>query len=461
MTIHPFTWCSLGLLAAAPAQQIPHATLMIRCPVGDVVLNKPLVDALLAERECKAAAQQAVDASLQVGAITCEIPVAHLPGTFQVHLDAAVVPIPKEEQRQKLVDAVVAHLHARLEAMLFEQPRERLVARRAELQHHHVELQVRLAELRSRIDAAKEQRQLCRQRQHEAQTLLAAAELEIAVEERVREHLEQLRKRQEAEREGMRQRINKLYGDKSPLDEKLRILSMQIRESTGDNGKATAAKLQGEVTAIESSIRDLTQALDAANQQAQDAQRMATVVLDQLPANALALQRARARAEVLRAAARDTAAAYDVATKAHLDAARLEAEAEHVGVDVAVAKTMLLEIEGKLAALQPLQLTLIRAPAGLSAAREAPVHLPRTIGFGSSLPAGTKRIDTLLTQCRVFFAVMRSPSNTCPRWPLQLLQTISVRTMPRLESLWRSTAPGISSSKLGQPQPEWNLSFAR
>ena len=64
-----------------------------------------------------------------------------------------------------------------------------------------------------------------------------------------------------------------------------------------------------------------------------------------------------------------------------------------------------------------------------------------------------------LTQCRVFLAVICSPIKTWPRWPPQRLQTISVRCPSA--SISRSTAPGISSSKLGQPQPLENLSCDR
>src|SRR5690606_3744475 len=68
-------------------------------------------------------------------------------------------------------------------------------------------------------------------------------------------------------------------------------------------------------------------------------------------------------------------------------------------------------------------------------------------------------IDNEFTQCRVFFDVNLSPSNTCPRWASHLAQRISTRR-PSASST-RFTAPGISSSKLGQPQCDSNLSFER
>ena len=50
----------------------------------------------------------------------------------------------------------------------------------------------------------------------------------------------------------------------------------------------------------------------------------------------------------------------------------------------------------------------------------------------SFLSSGLKSIDTLLTQCRSSLGLpKRSPLKICPRWPPQLLHTISVRIIPR------------------------------
>jgi hypothetical protein len=70
-------------------------------------------------------------------------------------------------------------------------------------------------------------------------------------------------------------------------------------------------------------------------------------------------------------------------------------------------------------------------------------------------PTGTNFIETELTQCRTFLGVRYSPSKTWPRCAPQLLQTISTRRPSA--SGTRFTAPGISSSKLGQPQCDSNF----
>ncbi len=72
---------------------------------------------------------------------------------------------------------------------------------------------------------------------------------------------------------------------------------------------------------------------------------------------------------------------------------------------------------------------------------------------------GTNRIEIELTQWRVFFLVIRSPRNTWPRCPSHRAHRISIRRPSPSDS--RRTAPGISSSKLGHPQPESNLSDDR
>src|SRR5690606_849895 len=70
--------------------------------------------------------------------------------------------------------------------------------------------------------------------------------------------------------------------------------------------------------------------------------------------------------------------------------------------------------------------------------------------------SGINSSDTEFTQCLVFLSVNLSPKKTCPKCPPQLLQIISVR-LPSASGNF-VTAPSISSSKLGQPQFDSNLS---
>jgi hypothetical protein len=74
--------------------------------------------------------------------------------------------------------------------------------------------------------------------------------------------------------------------------------------------------------------------------------------------------------------------------------------------------------------------------------------------FVSSI--GTKTSDTELTQWRVSFEVYFSPLKTWPKCPSQLVHVISVR-LPSASVVF-FTAPLISSSKLGHPQLDSNLS---
>lgn len=78
---------------------------------------------------------------------------------------------------------------------------------------------------------------------------------------------------------------------------------------------------------------------------------------------------------------------------------------------------------------------------------------------GSAPAAGTNPSESELTQWRVFLGVNPSPVKTWPKWASQRAQTISVRR-PSASGV-RRTAPGISSSKLGQPHPASNLSSER
>src|SRR5947209_1218641 len=66
-------------------------------------------------------------------------------------------------------------------------------------------------------------------------------------------------------------------------------------------------------------------------------------------------------------------------------------------------------------------------------------------------------MDNELTHSRVFLFVNCSPTNSCPRCPLQFVHCISIRIPSG--SGTRSIEFGKLSSKLGHPHPASNLLF--
>jgi chromosome segregation ATPase len=234
---------------------------------------------------------------------------------------AAQVEAPAEltqEQADKVIDVVVAHLRHRLDAMLYERPREQLSARRDELQKRHQELQHRQADLRARVDAVAAKHQFAKQRADESQAQLAAATLDVAIEQRAQAHIERLQAHHSAMRDDCRAQADKLGIQHSEIESKVQMLNVQ---SVGPNNGADATarkaeldKLRAEVAAANGELRELTMSLEHAKERKQDVQRMLTIILEQMPVNAVALQRARARVDALTEQAKATAVELPFAT---------------------------------------------------------------------------------------------------------------------------------------------------
>ena len=91
--------------------------------------------------------------------------------------------------------------------------------------------------------------------------------------------------------------------------------------------------------------------------------------------------------------------------------------------------------------------------------RESEYYVFLCFTFYKIIYRGINFSETEFTQCLVFFVVKRSPLNTCPKWPSQAAQTISI-LLPSASGICL-TAPASSSSKLGHPQCESNLSSDR
>jgi chromosome segregation ATPase len=194
------------------------------------------------------------------------------------------------------------------------------------------------------------------------QAQFAAAQLELAVEERTREQIERLRTQYMAARDDARALFDKVAVQRDELQSRATTLNSAMvgTTSSAPTDKSEADKRRAELAAISAALRELAPALDNPTERIHDAQRMLTVVLEQVPTNALAVQRARARVDVLAEQTARAAKQLAEAEALRRESAALTAEAEQTGIELAVTKTLLLEIEGKLARLQAPQYTVLR-----------------------------------------------------------------------------------------------------
>lgn len=353
-----------ALTAAAPCQEAPQGTVLVQGATGDVVLNKPLLDAIVQEPSCLDAVRAALPSVRDATPYT-DLPAPHLAGTFQVFvnvdyaLDSAGSAALSPEQRRKLLDIVVAHLKKRLDSVIVLEPRELLESRRAELQRRHRELQSRQAESQARLDTSTAHLQSARRRGDELQTQLAAARLDVAVEQRAQAQVEQLHRKHVAQRDELLAEREKRVAQRGELMLGTAKLNEQLNALVvSDNAKSRQAeidKIQADLRTANAAAEEIGRTIDAANERLAEQQRMLTAVLDQLPTTAIALHRALARVDALTGQAKQAEEALTAAESARRDCADLGAEADQAGIDLTVTKSLLVEVEGKLARLQPLR----------------------------------------------------------------------------------------------------------
>ncbi len=366
MNAVPFVLPLLGAALAMPslAQKLDMCVLVVQYGAGDLVLNAPLLDAIANEPQCVDAARKALggDAARFAG-VTTELPAPHLAGTFQVHIKATLV--CTEQQRDVVVDAIVGHMRQRLDQMLFAQPSEQCRKRREELTGHLADLLARRAEMQARIDAATIAGSEVAQRRTALEQLLVAARLDLATHERAREQLENLRAQYVDLREQLRAEAQRLGIEKHKQGQRLKDLEVKMRDlAEAAKADPTTAedvkKLRVVYDDTFAAWNAVDAQLDASNEKEADVQRMLTLILEQLPTNMLDLRRAQARLDALAAEQRQLQVLTDAAVRARTDAAHFDTQAERVAIEISVTKTMLTELEGKLARLQPVRYELVR-----------------------------------------------------------------------------------------------------
>jgi chromosome segregation ATPase len=328
---------------------------------GDLVLNKPLLDAIASEPAYVAELRQTLGETCSVDSIATDLPAPHLAGTFQIHLliELSVRGALSDELQGKAVDAVVSHMKSRLEQLLYVQPLEQLTKRREELSRHHAELQAQRARLVARAAAATSNVAALQQHKRELEQQLLAARLDVATEKRGRDHLEKMLNTSTARRDETHEQIARRNAELTIQMGRLNDLTTRVETTSKEENerrRADIANLQAGVQAIRSAI-------DQLEEQAKDQQRMLAVVLEQMPTSALAIQRTDARLQGLEEEQKALAEKLDAAEALSAEAGQCEAEAERLQIDISVSMGLLTEIQGKLARLQPVHYELVRQPA--------------------------------------------------------------------------------------------------
>ncbi|MBL8735952.1 MAG: hypothetical protein JNL12_05935 [Planctomycetes bacterium] len=363
----PFAALLAATLALAPLPAQEHGvyfTLLLHVPTGDIVLNKPLLDALLGEPDLHDALKAAFgDAFGSIRETDATLPAPHMAGTFQVHVWLRLAGMSPfgDAERARVTDTVVAHLCSRLEAMLVTEPSKRLLERRDQL---GARMQLLQREQAALVDD-KEQAILLAEKQRRSEAVaeqLTAARIELATALSTQQRLD----RMQNEHTQLRDKLGQERDEVLELRKRLRIRLDALESTLAELQRSSHAKREevdarkAELAAIAAEDQALGKKIDATNERTGDIDRILVAVLEQVPAQALAVQRAEARLAALQQelkAAPSPEAEALVRERMHADTAKLE----RLSIDLAVTKTLLTEVEGQLARLQPMQWRLLRS----------------------------------------------------------------------------------------------------
>lgn len=357
----------LATRPASPQGSTANATVLVQCAPGDVVLNRQLVHAIVGESECAEAVRRVAPPDAGNILIDAFLPASHAVGTFQIAVAVQLsrTQPPSDEQQKSMADAAIAHLRKRLDVLLYQQAREQAMSRSDELEKRHLELQIRHAELRARTANSEAAFQRATKAAGDLRTQLANAQLEASIEDRSRLQLDRMLQEQMARRDDCRSQLEKLAAQRVALEAKISSLNNQLSGTKygGDAANQATAleQLRADIAETTTALRALSAAQDRSNERMNDVQRMLTIVFEQLPTATLALQRAQARVEVLHEQGKHADDELAFTEGRCRESARLEAEAERIAIDIAVTKTLLLEVQGKLARLTPVQYQVLYA----------------------------------------------------------------------------------------------------
>lgn len=352
----------LALAAPIAAQQRSvDAVLLVRCGPCDIVLNKPLLDALLAEGSLHRRLHDEFGEDYGgQGVFEADLPAPHLAGTFQVHIhgDPYVGGEWHDGRKQRIVELVVEHLSKRLDHLCYEEPRARLEQLREEQRQRHKERQLHAFELRHRLERTAQRADHSRGRNDQLAQELEDARIARLTDEHAKLFLADQQAETQKRLDMLTQELLHAEIDRQTLAAQLDDAKAQVLLPSGQPGEYERAQavlrdLQNKLTLVEAQLDQRRQVVAQVRQEL-------TTVLEALPQAEIAAHRSQARLDSLeRSFARQSAEQEGLAEQ-QKDDAMLRIEVEQLEIDAQVARQQLVEIEGQLARLRPVRYQLLR-----------------------------------------------------------------------------------------------------
>lgn len=358
----------LTLLAAAAPAQIDNsvtATVVVHFAASETPPNT-LVTPILREAAVEAAVRKILgDRLTAYGGIGTDVQ-PEAAGRCQVQFTVNLAgnePWPAAT-REAIVDAAFTHLRTRLAELLHDEPLRLLAERRARLLDEREQQLREHAALQARWDAIDAQVSFCQARRAELHQQRLAVQIDVATERLAQEFLERrcadLVKLRDARRD--RKQEIALARPKDEPDRQLLELRLAKLASAPPQKEQAAEieQLREHLRALNAQFAAHSRDLDRANEELADTQDQLARCLEQLPASALALQRAQARLDALDAIQQEIDKRAADAAQQREAAIQQLARAEQLRLDLEVGRSVLAEVQGRLARLEPVRCSLLR-----------------------------------------------------------------------------------------------------
>ena len=360
-------WCEPTVGQDLGQPKTINSVLIVQSGPNDIVLNKHLLDALLAEPELETELRRTFDQRLLgIDQIWAGLPAPHAAGTFQVHLNAELLVDGEwtRKEQDAATQAMVKHLMQRLDNLLFVQPAKRLRNRKDQLQqrfrelsHERIALQHKHRQLERRVADLEQQSAQATDRLRQARV--------VAMTERgEQQSIKSLRARYDSERHNRQDKLRRLRLTQARLEGELKQARARL-STLNFMTEAQRSKLEAELLAecqhVESSLEETQVSLQFAEQELAELQGQLAVTLERLPPSVLAAQRAELEQQTLARDYDKLALELEQSRQDLLDVKAGGVAVEQLDIDISVCRSLLIEVQGRLERLVPVHYELLRS----------------------------------------------------------------------------------------------------